>query len=261
MDNLLIISVIAGLSLIGVIGMEESFADKELEKQWSDSDKVCGDELCSDIPRTCTSDDHRKPLIPPLTRGIHGPYPRITDTQGNSIGTVEVNQQIGISADLGNGKECEQPYVLIIQIRDDKDGSVIFLEWITGSMMPGIGYSPSVVWIPESSGNYSIQMFVWENMASLFPIFPPATTSLRVDEISFKNELENKHDVMNACNDVGVWLDEFNECESSSITESFENYCNDFDGEYYSCHSGCRHSPDWPQTICAAQCIAVCEFE
>ena len=52
--------------------MQESFADS--------SDEVCGDKLCQDPPPgICTEDDHKKPLIPPLTRGFKGPYPRIVD--------------------------------------------------------------------------------------------------------------------------------------------------------------------------------------
>ena len=74
-------------------------------------------------------------------------------------------------------------------------------------------------------------------------------------------ELKNKSEIINGCKDVGGdWLDEYNECESGGITEAFENYCSDFDGTYYSCHSGCRHSPDWPDVVCIAQCFAVCEF-
>jgi len=39
---------------------------------------------------------------------------------------------------------------------------------------------------------------------------------------------------------VEEWLDEHNECESGGISEAFENYCHDFNGEYGSCASGCR---------------------
>ncbi len=75
-------------------------------------------------------------------------------------------------------------------------------------------------------------------------------------------ELKNKSEIINGCKSVeGDWLDEHNECESGGITEAFENYCSDFDGTYYSCHSGCRHSPDWPDVVCIAQCFAVCEFD
>jgi len=75
-------------------------------------------------------------------------------------------------------------------------------------------------------------------------------------------ELGNKSEIINGCKDVGGdWLDDYNECESVGITEAFANYCGDFDGTYYSCHSGCRHSPDWPDVVCIAQCFAVCEFD
>jgi hypothetical protein len=79
--------------------------------------------------------------------------------------------------------------------------------------------------------------------------------------VSQNTELKNTSEIINGCKAAGGdWLDEHNECESGGITEAFENYCSDFDGTYYGCHSGCRHSPDWPDVVCIAQCFAVCEF-
>ena len=75
-------------------------------------------------------------------------------------------------------------------------------------------------------------------------------------------ELENKSNIINGCTDVGgTWLDEHNECEFTDMTEEFENYCHDFNGEYDSCASGCRNYSYEPDQVCTTQCFAVCEFD
>jgi len=180
--------ILSSIVLLSIFGMPAAIAEKT-------SSKVCGGELCSNILRTCTAEDHKKPLNPPLTRGYHGPHLRVTDLQNNSIDVVEVDQQIGVTTDLANGKECNQPFVWIVQISDTKDNSVVFLGWISGIMTPGMGHSPSMMWMPEHKGDYDIQMFVWKSLDNPFVISPHVTTSLTVSETSYssRGEIENEN--------------------------------------------------------------------
>ena len=74
-------------------------------------------------------------------------------------------------------------------------------------------------------------------------------------------ESENKSNIINGCKDIGGnWLDNYYECESASIPDTFENYCRSFGGIYEGCNSPCRNDPVEPVGICTAQCIATCEF-
>jgi len=87
------------------------------------------------------------------------------------------------------------------------------------------------------------------------------TKTFEITKKIWDTELENKSDIINGCKGVeGTWLDEHNECESGGITEEFENYCHDFNGEYDSCASGCRNYPAESDQVCITQCFAVCEF-
>lgn len=80
-------------------------------------------------------------------------------------------------------------------------------------------------------------------------------------EFDWKLEMKNKLSQTSGCRDVGgKWFGMHNECESTQMTETFENYCSDLDGEYDSCTSNCRHYPAGSDLICTSQCIAVCEF-
>jgi len=81
-------------------------------------------------------------------------------------------------------------------------------------------------------------------------------------EINLHAELKNKSKIINGCKSVGgTWLDDYNECESSSIEKPFENYCDNFNGTYDQCNSSCRHYPAGSDRVCTSQCIAVCEFD
>jgi len=85
------------------------------------------------------------------------------------------------------------------------------------------------------------------------------------DNVTMMNEIRDK------CESVhGTWVDKYGECEVSGFPlescrdglcmERFESFCSEFDGKYNSCNSPCRYSEDWPNVICTAQCIMVCEF-
>ncbi len=56
-----------------------------------------------------------------------------------------------------------QPAVSITQIKD-KDGVVVHLSWIEGILQDDHIISPTVSWIPEKSGDYSITTFFWESV-------------------------------------------------------------------------------------------------
>ncbi len=97
------------------------------------------------------------------------PSARVTDTFGNSLSTVIVDQQVQISDDLGNGKDIEQPFVYLVQIRDNENVTV-FLAWISGMLSPGQSFSPSLSWIPDINGIYSVTTFVWKSIDDPIPL-------------------------------------------------------------------------------------------
>jgi len=90
--------------------------------------------------------------------------PRLENAFGVSIGNnVIVDQQIQISADITNNQEKSQKFIYLVQIKD-KTGFVVSLGWFSGELNPHQKLSPSLSWLPEKSGEFTAEIFVWEGL-------------------------------------------------------------------------------------------------
>jgi len=94
-----------------------------------------------------------------------------------------VDEQIMIMADISNNQDIQQNFAYITQVKNDKD-VVISLSWLTGSLSPRQSFSPAQSWIPNESGNYHIQVFVWESITNPEALSPPLSMTVNVREIN-----------------------------------------------------------------------------
>jgi len=94
-----------------------------------------------------------------------------------------VDEQIMIMADISNNQDVQQNFAYITQVKNDKD-VVISLSWLTGSLSPRQSFSPAQSWIPKESGNYQIQVFVWESIANPEALSPPLSMTINVREMN-----------------------------------------------------------------------------
>ncbi len=94
-----------------------------------------------------------------------------------------VDEQIMIMADISNNQDVQQNFAYITQVKNDKD-VVISLSWLTGSLSPRQSFSPAQSWIPNESGNYHIQVFVWESITNPEALSPPLSMTVNVREIN-----------------------------------------------------------------------------
>jgi len=92
-----------------------------------------------------------------------------------------VDEQIMIMADISNNQDIQQNFAYITQVKNDKD-VVISLSWLTGSLSPRQSFSPAQSWIPNESGNYYIQVFVWESIDNPEALSPPLSMTINVRE-------------------------------------------------------------------------------
>ena len=100
--------------------------------------------------------------------------PRLVNAFGNPVFEhVNVNQQVQISADITNMQAVTQPFVYIVQIRDETD-TIISLSWISGSLISGQSFSPALSWIPTNTGTFTAKILVWENMKDADALSEPA---------------------------------------------------------------------------------------
>ncbi len=94
-----------------------------------------------------------------------------------------VDEQIMIMADISNNQDIQQNFAYITQVKNDDD-VVISLSWLTGSLSPRQSFSPAQSWIPDESGNYHIQVFVWESIDNPEALSPPLSMIVSVHEIN-----------------------------------------------------------------------------
>jgi len=92
-----------------------------------------------------------------------------------------VDEQIMIMADITNNQDVQQNFAYITQVKNDKD-VVISLSWLTGSLSPRQSFSPAQSWIPNESGNYHIEVFVWESIVNPEALSPPLSMIVIVHE-------------------------------------------------------------------------------
>jgi len=101
--------------------------------------------------------------LEPLERAVINDE-RLVNFSGATLGKhIIVNQQVQITAKITNAQETIQPFVYIVQIKDEND-IVVNLGWISGSMTEYQNLSPSLSWIPEKSGVYTAEIYVWDSL-------------------------------------------------------------------------------------------------
>ena len=90
--------------------------------------------------------------------------PKLVNAFGLSLGNnVNVGQQFQISADITNNQEKSQKFVYLVQIKD-KTNFVVYFGWFSGELYPHQTWNTSVFWIPQKSGEFTAEIFVWEGL-------------------------------------------------------------------------------------------------
>ena len=120
-----------------------------------------------------------KALILPTTNimSIQTSSPQVTDLRGNIISSVKAGQQIQITTALQNTQQQAQPFVYLVQAKDN-DGVVISLSWITGILIPMQSVNVSQSWQPDKAGTYTIQIFVWNTISNAVSLSPEQSLQL-----------------------------------------------------------------------------------
>ncbi len=96
---------------------------------------------------------------------------------GNSI---NVEQQIQISADVINNQEKSQKIAYLVQVKDEND-FVVSIGWVVGvELNPHQKFEQSLSWIPKEDGKFTAEIFVWEG----FPVNHKALTEYTTLQIN-----------------------------------------------------------------------------
>jgi len=95
----------------------------------------------------------------------------LTNSLGELISKPSTNEQLQIVGNVQNNQNYEQPFVFIIQIKDN-NGTIVSLSWIQGELAPNQDFEVSQSWNPTKTGNYTIESFVWSSLSDSIPLSP-----------------------------------------------------------------------------------------
>ena len=107
--------------------------------------------------------------------------PVMVSSTGKNLTSLHVGQQIGVESTLTNHGTSEQKFTYLVQVLDNT-GRTKYLEGFSASMLPSQSFNASQVWIPKSTGTYTVQVFVWNSLASAIPLTNVIQTQISVGE-------------------------------------------------------------------------------
>ena len=88
---------------------------------------------------------------------------------GSIIDELSVGQTGMIFSNVKNPLDFSQDFAYIVQIKDE-NMDVVSLSWVTGQAIPSQELGMSVSWMPEESGKYLIERFVWNSIKAGIPL-------------------------------------------------------------------------------------------
>ena len=106
--------------------------------------------------------------------------PSMVDTFGKQMSAFEVDQQIGVESTLTNHESSEQKFTYLVQVMDST-GKTDYLQGFSASMHPNQSFTVSQVWIPKHTGQYTIEVFVWNSLSSAVPLTDVLHTKITVN--------------------------------------------------------------------------------
>lgn len=107
---------------------------------------------------------------------------RLVDPTGARLNDIFVGQQVLVQADVKNILDERQQFAYLVLIKDI-NGFTVSLSWITGTLPPDEMLSAAQSWVPNEAGSFSVEVFLWENVANPVPLTTRVpTTTITVTE-------------------------------------------------------------------------------
>ncbi len=105
--------------------------------------------------------------------------PETVDQNSDTVGQGNLGTPIGIQSMLVNGENKAIKLTYIVKVTDS-DGVTVMLSWIKGSVNSGMSLKPTIFWIPDTAGNYNVDIFVWNSLDTAIPLSAPAKIKIGV---------------------------------------------------------------------------------
>jgi hypothetical protein len=105
--------------------------------------------------------------------------PRMVDPLEHTISSFQVGQEIVVESTLTNHGQSKQNYAYMVQVLGS-NGETEYFESNSASLEPTQSFNASQMWIPKNAGQYTIQVFVWDSLASAIPLTGVLSTTISV---------------------------------------------------------------------------------
>ena len=125
----------------------------------------------------------KEPLaeLPVIIKPVLITRSELVDEIGNPLTSAVLDTPIGIETELVNTTVEKIVMTYIIQVKDS-EGVAVFLTWIRDlPLPPNESAKPGIFWKPSKSGDYSIEVFVWENTFEPTPLSSPKRITISVE--------------------------------------------------------------------------------
>lgn len=93
----------------------------------------------------------------------------MVDTSGHALSSFITGQEIGVQSVLSNHGTTDQKFAYLVQVIDSS-GGVDYFQAFSASMLGNQSFNATQVWIPKDPGTYTVQVFVWDSLASAVPL-------------------------------------------------------------------------------------------
>lgn len=139
------------------------------------------------LPKPYTTSDHLEIIdtakldsaIPAIKRLTNSQI-TFSDSFGNSINEFSTNKQIQVVGTISNEQNFGQEFVYIFQIRDSTN-TVVSVSWIQGEVSPNQSFDVSQSWIPNTTGEHTVETFVWTSLSDPIPLSPISSVQIFVE--------------------------------------------------------------------------------
>lgn len=83
----------------------------------------------------------------------------------NNLNLNQAERGVQISAKITNNQDVDQGFVYIVQIKNEA-GVIVSLGFfdLGGKLTPGQSFSPALSWSTKTSGTYTAEIYVWDNL-------------------------------------------------------------------------------------------------
>jgi len=103
----------------------------------------------------------------------------LSNSFGDPLESFSADDQIQIVGSVSNEQNFKQKFVYLFQVKDS-DNSVVSISWVQGEISANQKLDVSQSWIPVSSGEYTIETFVWSSLIDITPLSQSLSSSISV---------------------------------------------------------------------------------